>query len=117
MKKFKKLIYVVGLMLFALVLVACSSENGGDKKNEATIELNEDYSQLGIKEEVLIANSSEKIELFEYMVKMGFKEIEVGVPSASETEYAILRTLIDGNHIPDDVLKSELFSYLRRAPD
>ena len=33
----------------------------------------------------------------------GFKEIEVGFPAASETEYEFLRTLIDGNMIPDDV--------------
>lgn len=48
-------------------------------------------------------NLSEKLELFETLVKMGIKEIEVGFPSASQTEYDILRTLIDGNHIPDDV--------------
>lgn len=48
-------------------------------------------------------NLQEKLELFETLVKAGFKEIEVGFPSASETEYEILRTLIDGNYIPDDV--------------
>ena len=36
-------------------------------------------------------------------MKIGFKEIEVGFPSASETEYEILRTLIEDNYIPDDV--------------
>ena len=36
-------------------------------------------------------------------VDIGFKEIEVGFPSASDTEYEILRTLIEGNYIPDDV--------------
>ena len=45
----------------------------------------------------------EKVRYFHMLTDMGFKEIEVGFPSASETEYAILRTLIDGNHIPDDV--------------
>ena len=45
----------------------------------------------------------QKIEFFKLLVKIGFKEIEVGFPSASETEYEILRTLIDGNYIPDDV--------------
>lgn len=45
----------------------------------------------------------EKVKYFHMLTDMGFKEIEVGFPSASETEYAILRTLIDGNHIPDDV--------------
>ncbi len=37
------------------------------------------------------------------LTKIGFKEIEVGFPSASETEREFLRALIDGNHIPDDV--------------
>ena len=46
---------------------------------------------------------SEKIELFEYMVKMGFKEIEVGFPAASQIEYDFLRQLIDRKLIPDDV--------------
>ena len=48
-------------------------------------------------------NLEEKLELFQTLVDIGFKEIEVGFPSASETEYEILRTLIDGNYIPDDV--------------
>ena len=45
----------------------------------------------------------EKLLMFKTLVDIGFKEIEVGFPSASETEYEILRTLIEGNHIPDDV--------------
>jgi 2-isopropylmalate synthase len=48
-------------------------------------------------------NLQEKLEFFQTLVDVGFKEIEVGFPSASETEYEILRTLIDGNYIPDDV--------------
>ncbi len=48
-------------------------------------------------------NLQEKVLFFKTLVDMGFKEIEVGFPSASETEYEILRTLIDENHIPDDV--------------
>jgi 2-isopropylmalate synthase len=48
-------------------------------------------------------NLQEKLEFFQTLVDIGFKEIEVGFPSASETEYEILRTLIDGNYIPDDV--------------
>ena len=46
---------------------------------------------------------SEKIELFEYMVKMGFKEIEVGFPAASQIEYDFLRELIERKLIPDNV--------------
>ncbi len=46
---------------------------------------------------------SEKVELFNYMVKMGFKEIEVGFPAASQIEYDFLRELIDRKLIPDDV--------------
>lgn len=45
----------------------------------------------------------EKVEFFKMLVKVGFKEIEVGFPAASETEYEFLRTLIDQNLIPDDV--------------
>ena len=45
----------------------------------------------------------EKLKFFHTLVDVGFKEIEVGFPSASETEYEILRTLIEGGHIPEDV--------------
>lgn len=45
----------------------------------------------------------EKVEFFKYLVKIGFKQIEVGFPAASETEYAFMRKLIDGGLIPDDV--------------
>ena len=45
----------------------------------------------------------EKLDFFQMLVKIGFKEIEVGFPAASETEYKFLRTLIEENLIPDDV--------------
>ena len=45
----------------------------------------------------------EKLEFFKYLVKIGFKEIEVGFPAASETEYEFCRALIEQNLIPDDV--------------
>lgn len=45
----------------------------------------------------------EKIEFYKTLVKIGFKEIEVGFPAASDTEYALLRRLIEDNLIPDDV--------------
>ena len=45
----------------------------------------------------------EKLEFFELLVKIGFKEIEVGFPAASDTEYEFMRHLIDNNLIPDDV--------------
>lgn len=45
----------------------------------------------------------EKVEFFKLLVKVGFKEIEVGFPAASETEYTFLRTLIENDLIPDDV--------------
>lgn len=45
----------------------------------------------------------EKIEFFQMLVDVGFKEIEVGFPAASETEYQFMRTLIEKNMIPDDV--------------
>ncbi len=48
-------------------------------------------------------NLEEKLLFFQTLTDIGFKEIEVGFPSASETEYEILRTLIDRSLIPDDV--------------
>ena len=45
----------------------------------------------------------EKLEFFKMLVKVGFKEIEIGFPAASETEYEFCRTLIEKNLIPDDV--------------
>lgn len=45
----------------------------------------------------------EKLEFFELLVKVGFKEIEVGFPAASDTEYKFMRTLIERNMIPKDV--------------
>ena len=45
----------------------------------------------------------EKLEFFQVLVDVGFKEIEVGFPAASETEYEFLRALIERNLIPDDV--------------
>ena len=46
----------------------------------------------------------EKLEFFEYLVKMGFKEIEIGFPAASQIEFDFLRQLIDRKMIPDDVV-------------
>ena len=45
----------------------------------------------------------QKLDFFKLLVKIGFKEIEVGFPAASETEYEFLRALIDQDLIPDDV--------------
>ena len=45
----------------------------------------------------------EKLEFFKFLVEIGFKEIEVGFPAASETEYEFLRTLIERDMIPEDV--------------
>lgn len=45
----------------------------------------------------------EKIEMFQYLVKLGFKEIEVGFPAASQIEFDFLRHLIEHDMIPDDV--------------
>lgn len=48
-------------------------------------------------------NVSQKLDMFEALVKCGFKEIEVGFPSASNTEFAFNRRLIEDGRIPDDV--------------
>lgn len=45
----------------------------------------------------------QKVDFFKLLVEVGFKEIEVGFPAASETEYTFVRTLIEQNMIPDDV--------------
>ncbi len=45
----------------------------------------------------------QKLEFFDLLVNMGFKEIEVGFPSASDTEFAFMRRLIEENHVPEDV--------------
>ncbi|HEX5090045.1 MAG TPA: 2-isopropylmalate synthase [Nocardioides sp.] len=49
-----------------------------------------------------------KMAMFDLLVKMGYKEIEVGFPSASETDFAFVRQLIEGDRIPDDVTISVL---------
>lgn len=48
-------------------------------------------------------NIDEKVEFFELLVQIGFKEIEVGFPSASDTEFNFIRRLVDENRIPEDV--------------
>jgi len=45
-----------------------------------------------------------KLKMFQLLVKMGYKEIEVGFPSASQTDFDFVRELIEGGHIPDDVV-------------
>ena len=52
---------------------------------------------------VIPMSLDQKVEFFKLLVQIGFKEIEVGFPAASETEYTFLRTLIDQNLIPEDV--------------
>ena len=52
---------------------------------------------------VIPMSLEQKVEFFKLLVKIGFKEIEVGFPAASETEYTFLRTLIDRDLIPEDV--------------
>jgi 2-isopropylmalate synthase len=48
-------------------------------------------------------DAARKMRMFKILVGMGFKEIEVGFPSASDTDFNFLRELIDGGHVPDDV--------------
>ena len=52
---------------------------------------------------VIPMSLEEKLEYYKVLLEVGFKEIEVGFPAASETEYEFLRTLIDNNMIPEDV--------------
>ncbi len=48
-------------------------------------------------------DSERKMRMFKLLVRMGYKEIEVGFPSASQTDFDFCRELIEGGHIPDDV--------------
>ena len=48
-------------------------------------------------------SAEQKLELFQLLVDVGFKEIEVGFPAASQTDFDFVRQLIEQNHIPDDV--------------
>ena len=52
---------------------------------------------------VIPMTMEEKLTFYKLLLRVGFREIEVGFPAASETEYAFLRRLIDENRIPDDV--------------
>jgi len=51
---------------------------------------------------------SRKLQMFELLVRMGYKEIEVGFPSASQTDFDFVRQLIEGDRIPEDVQISVL---------
>ena len=48
-------------------------------------------------------NGDKKMRLFKTLCAVGFKEIEIAFPSASETEFGFVRNLIEGGHIPDEV--------------
>ena len=48
-------------------------------------------------------NVDEKTEMFDLLVRLGFKEIEIGFPSSSQIEFDFLRKLVEENRIPDDV--------------
>ena len=52
---------------------------------------------------VIPMSLEQKLDFFKLLIRIGFKEIEVGFPAASETEYEFLRTLIEQNLIPDYV--------------
>ena len=52
---------------------------------------------------VIPMSFEEKLEFYKLLLEVGFKEIEVGFPAASETEYEFLRALIENNMIPSDV--------------
>lgn len=49
-------------------------------------------------------DSTRKLKMFELLVRMGFKEIEVGFPAASQTDYDFIRLIIEEDRIPDDVV-------------
>ncbi|HEX2313624.1 MAG TPA: 2-isopropylmalate synthase, partial [Thermomonospora sp.] len=49
-------------------------------------------------------DSHRKLKMFELLVRMGYKEIEVGFPAASQTDFDFVRTIIEEDRIPDDVV-------------
>jgi 2-isopropylmalate synthase len=53
-------------------------------------------------------NLEEKLEMFQLLVEVGFREIEVGFPAASQIEYDFIRLLIEGRHVPDGVVPQVL---------
>lgn len=57
-------------------------------------------------------NAERKLRMFEMLVKIGFKEIEAGFPSASDTDFGFIRKLIEGGYVPDDV-KVEVLTQAR----
>lgn len=57
-------------------------------------------------------NAERKLRMFQMLVKIGFKEIEAGFPSASDTDFGFIRELIEGGHAPDDV-KIEVLTQAR----
>ena len=57
----------------------------------------------------------QKLNFFKMLVDVGFKEIEVGFPAASDTEYQFMRALIEKNMIPKDVTVQELGLYMSGA--
>lgn len=59
----------------------------------------------------------EKLEMFDLLVRVGFKEIEIGFPSASDTEFAFMRRLIEEDRIPDDVTVQVLVQTRRHLID
>lgn len=58
-------------------------------------------------------NVDEKMEMFDLLIKLGFKEIEIGFPAASQIEFDFLRRLVDEHKIPDDV-KVQVLSQCRK---
>ena len=58
---------------------------------------------------------SRKLRFFEMLIKFGFKEIEVGFPSASQTDFDFVRALVDENRIPADVKIIALTLFSARA--
>lgn len=97
MKNFKK--YTRGYFMPPVVDMSWTQKEYVDKAPIwCSVDLRDGNQAL-----VIPMSLEEKIEYFQFLVKIGFKEIEVGFPAASETEYEFVRKLIEENLIPDDV--------------
>ncbi len=82
--------------------VTCNKWTQKDSIDKAPIWCSVDLRD-GNQSLVIPMSLEQKVDFFKLLVEIGFKEIEVGFPAASETEYVFLRTLIEQNLIPDDV--------------
>lgn len=91
--------YTKGYFMPPTVDMSCTQKEYVDKAPTwCSVDLRDGNQSL-----IIPMSLEEKIEFYKRLVEIGFKEIEVGFPAASETEFEFLRTLVEQDLIPDDV--------------